>query len=152
MKTILRVLFLTVAVALAADAPDPIIGTWTLNVAKSKFSPGPAAKSVTRTYAQTAQGVALTVKGVAADGSPISWHSTFKYDGKEYPVTGSPDIDMLSLHRVNANTVKNTVKKAGNVLGTGTRTVSADGKVMTLSAKGMDAKGPYDNVAVYDKQ
>src|ERR1039458_4253954 len=27
------------AVALAADAPNPDVGTWTLNLAKSKFSP-----------------------------------------------------------------------------------------------------------------
>ena len=25
--------------------PDPVVGTWVLNVAKSKFSPGPAPKS-----------------------------------------------------------------------------------------------------------
>src|ERR1017187_2642008 len=59
------------AVALAASAPDSSVGTWTLNLANSKFSPGPAPKSVTRTYAESAEGTTLTVNGVAADGSPI---------------------------------------------------------------------------------
>jgi hypothetical protein len=141
------------AVALAADAPNPVVGTWTLNLAKSKFSPGPAPKSQTRTYAETAQGTALTVTGVAADGSPISGQSTFKYDGKDYPITGSPDYDTLSLKRINGSTVKSTQKKAGKPVGTTTRTISAHGKVLTLSSKGTDAKGtPYDNVGVYDKQ
>jgi hypothetical protein len=38
-------------------------------------------------------------------------------------------------------------------VGTTTRTISAHGKVLTLSSKGVDAKGiPHDDVAVYDKQ
>jgi len=141
------------AVALAAEAPNPVVGTWTLNLANSKFNPGPAPKSQTRTYAQTAQGTALTFNGVAADGSAVSGQSTFKYDGKDYPITGSPDFDTLSLKRINGSTVKSTQKKAGKVVGTTTRTISAHGKVLTLSSKGTDAKGmSYDNVLVFDKQ
>lgn len=141
------------AVALAADAPDPIVGTWTLNVAKSKFTPGPAPKSQTRTYTQSAQGTALTFQGVAADGSPMSGQSTFKYDGKDYPITGSADYDMLSLKRLNGTTVRSTMKRAGKPVGTTIRSVSGHGKVMTLSTKAKDVKGvPFDWVAVYDKQ
>lgn len=138
---------------MAADAPDPAIGTWTLNLTKSKFGPGRAANSETRTYARTEQDVTLTVKGVAADGSPISYQATYKYDGKDYPVTGSSVIDTLSVRRVNASSVRFTAKKAGKVVLTGTRSISADGKVLTHSTKGTDAKGiPFDDVAVYDKQ
>jgi hypothetical protein len=141
------------AAAVAADAPDPVIGTWTLNVAKSRFSPGPAPKSQTRTYTQTAQGTALTFSGVAADGSSVSGQSTFNYDGKEYPITGSPDFDTLSLQRINGSTVKSKLKRGGKAVGTTTRTISAHGKVMTLATKGRDVKGaPYDNVMVFDKQ
>jgi hypothetical protein len=141
------------ATAFAASAADPAIGTWTLNVEKSKFSPGPAPKSGTRTYAQTADGIAVTFNGVAADGSPTSGKSTFKYDGKDYPMTGSPDFDTLSLKRVNATTVKSVQKKDGKVVGWTTRTVSAHGKVLTLSSKGTNVKGaPFHSVAVYDKQ
>jgi hypothetical protein len=141
------------ATAFAASKADPAIGTWTLNVEKSKFTPGPGPKSATRTYAQTADGIALTYSGVAADGSPISGQSTFKYDGKDYPITGSPDFDTISLKRVNATTVKSTQKKNGAVIGWTTRSVSAHGKVLTLSSKGKDAKGaPFHSVAVYDKQ
>src|ERR1700686_5886511 len=81
--------------ASAASAADPAIGTWTLNVEKSAFSPGPGPKSATRTYAQTSDGLALTYSGVAADGSAFSGKSTFKYDGKDYPITGSPDYDAI---------------------------------------------------------
>jgi hypothetical protein len=137
----------------AADAPDPVIGTWTLNLAKSKFTPGPAPKSSTRTYAQTAQGTSLSVSGVAADGSAISIQTTFNYDGKDYPYTGSPNYDSLSLKRVNGSTVKSVLKKNGKVVGSTTRTISAHGKVLTLTTKFTDAKGAaHDEVSVYDKQ
>jgi hypothetical protein len=136
-----------------AKSHDPVIGTWVLNVEKSKFTPAPGPKSATRTYAQTADGIELTFSGVAADGSAISGSSTFKYDGKDYPITGTPDYDTLSLKRVNATTVKSTQKKDGKVVAWTTRKVSEHGKVLTLSSKGKDAKGAaYHSVAVYDKQ
>lgn len=160
MRTILRALLVGTVVAFgvsvvasAADAADPIVGTWTLNLAKSKFNPGPALKSQTRTYAQTAKGIELTLKGVAADGSAMSAHSTFKYDGKDYPYTGVSYFDSLSLKQVDAHTVTSTQKMAGKVVGTTTRTLSADGKVLTLASKGTNAKGAqFDDLMVYDRQ
>lgn len=139
--------------ALAADAPDPVLGTWTLNVAKSKFSSGQAFKSQTRTYVQTAQDVTWTANTVAADGSTRSAQCTFKYDGKDYPVTGSSVYETLSLKRVSARTVAFIGKKAGKVTETGTRKVSADGKVLTVSIKGTDARGvAFNDIEVFDKQ
>src|ERR1700694_2326193 len=112
-----------------AKAHDLVIGTWALNVEKSKFNPGPAPKSQTRTYAQTADGTALTFNGVAADGSSISGQSTFKYDGKDYPITGSPDYDTLALKR-HGSTVTSVQKKDGKVVARTTRTISGHGKVL----------------------
>lgn len=159
MKAILRALLVGILVDLIgsavafADAPDPETGTWTLNLAKSRFSPGPAPKSQTRTYARTAQGVTFAIKGVTAGGSPVSYQSTYKYDGKDYPVTGSSIIDTLSVERVNPSTVRFTGKKAGKVVETGTRKVSADGKVLTVSVKGTTAKGvQFREVGIYDRQ
>jgi type IV secretory pathway VirJ component len=141
------------ALARAADATDSVVGTWTLNLAKSKYTPGPAPKSQTRTYAETADGISLTVTGVAADGSPISQQSTFKYDGKKYAITGSPDYDTLSLTRVNASTVKSQMLRADKHVGDTTRSISHNGKVLTLATKGTNAQGKhYDFVAVFDKQ
>jgi hypothetical protein len=133
--------------ALASDASDPRLGTWKLNLAKSKF-PGSAPKYLTRTYAQTAQGVSVKVDGVALDGSPIFQQLTFKYDGKDYPYTGARDFDMVSTKRVDARTSIYTLKKQGKIVGTGTATVSADGMVLTLSS---DVEGAT-TVLVHDKQ
>lgn len=160
MQTLFRTLLLgTVlaiggtAVASAGSATDPVVGTWKLDLAKSKFSPGPAPKSQTRTYAATADGIDLAYDGVAADGSAVSGKSSFKYDGKDYPITGSSDYDTLTLKQIDANTIESTQKKAGKAVGKTTRTVSKDGKVLTLKSKGTDAKGrAYENTMVFDKQ
>jgi len=139
--------------AWAASASSQLIGTWTLDLARSKFNPGPAPQSDTRKYELSAQGVTVTVNVVRASGSVMSEHSTYKSDGKDYPLIGNPNVDALSLRRINASTTEITQKLSGKVVGTETRIISADGKIMTISSNGTNAKGlPFDRVAVYDKQ
>jgi hypothetical protein len=138
---------------LAAQGADPVIGTWVLNVAKSKFSPGPAPKSESRTYVMAGQEIKATSKGVDGDGKPATGEWTVVYDGKDRPTTGDPDADMLSLKRIDAFTTEFTQKKAGKVVSSGTRAISRDGKVMTITTKGTNAKGQTVNdVAVFEKR
>src|SRR5712691_10991315 len=101
------------AVHLAAQAADPLVGTWELNIAKSTYNPGPAPKSETRTYVVVGQDIKATSKGVDADGKPTSGQWTVTYDGKDRPATGSPDLDALSLKRIDTFTSEFTLKKAG---------------------------------------
>jgi hypothetical protein len=156
MHTVFKILAVGAIFALGTSialAADPAIGTWKLNIAKSTFSPGPAPRSQTRTYAESAQGMALTVRTVAADGKESTTTLTFKDDGKPYPVSGNPDFDMVSVTRVDALTVHSTQTKAGVTVGTGVRTVSKDGKTLTFAQKGSHATGvKYDDVSVYDRQ
>src|SRR6266436_1509073 len=114
-------------------AADPTAGTWKLNPAKSKYSPGPAPQSATMTYEDTADGIKRTGENVLPDGTKTSFEYTAKYDGKDYPVTGSDTYDAVALKRVNDHTVETTLKKSGKVMTTGRRVVSKDGKTMTLT-------------------
>lgn len=140
------------AVRLLSQAADPASGTWELNLAKSKFSPGPAPKSQTRTYEVTGDDVKYSLKGIGGDGKSVLVEYTAKYDGKDYPVTGATDFDTISLKRVNATTANATLKKGGKVVQTARRVVSKDGKSLTLTTKGTNAKGQaVNNVAVFDK-
>jgi hypothetical protein len=139
--------------SLSAQAADPMSGTWELNLAKSKFTPGPAPKNQTRTYDVTGEDVKFTAKGINADGKPTLVEYTAKYDGKDYPVTGSQNFDAISLKRVDAVTSEATLKKGGKVVQTTKRVVSKDGKTLTLTAKGTNAKGQAVNdVLVFDKR
>ena len=159
MKTILHAflgaLLLVTATALAAgSSADPVVGTWTLNVAKSKVSPGPPPKSETRTYSESADGTTmLTSRTVSAEGKEDTVSMSYKADGKDYPVTGSPAFDTVSVKRISSHSVSYSVKKAGKVVVTGRRTVSKDGKELTLTGTGTDKSGAkVAQTMVYDKQ
>ena len=144
--------FALVATTVAAAA-DPAIGTWILNVDKSKFHDGAAPKSLTRTYSAGAAGTDMKVAGVAADGTAISQTATLTYDGKDCAITGNPAFDTLSLTKINGTTVKSELKKDGKIVGHSTRTVSGKGQVLTLSTALKTAKGgTTHDVAVFDKQ
>ncbi len=136
----------------AAATPDPVVGTWQLNVAKSKFTSGPALKSQTRTYSQSADSITLVIKSVSADGKEATMHTTYKLDGKDYPVTGV-DWDALSGKQVDSNTAEFTLKKGGKAVGTASRTVSKDGKTLTSKQSTTNAKGEKtENELVLDKK
>ena len=140
-----------VGVTAFAQASDPLVGTWKLNVAKSK---GRAAKSGTTTIDAVGKGVKLSVELVDADGVARKWGFTADYDGKDNPVTGnSPYGDVAALTRVDANTTRITNKQGGKVTSVQTIVVSNDGKTRTTTTKGTGAKGEsIDSVAFYEKQ
>jgi hypothetical protein len=137
----------------AADA-DTRLGTWKLNVAKSTYDPGPAPKSSMRTYAPFGgDGVTFTSDTVNADGSRTKTSFSLHYDGKDYPEADSANrYDTISSKRIDAYTTEITQKKAGKVVQTGRIVVSKDGKMLTSTLKGTNAKGPYTNVQVFDRQ
>jgi hypothetical protein len=136
-----------------AQRADPLVGTWELNVAKSKYTPGPAPKSETRTYVVAGKDIEASSKGVDGSGNPTTASWTVNYDGKDRPQTGNPNADALSLKRVNAFDAKFTQKRAGKVVITGTRTISRNGKVLTIRTKGTTASGQtLNNVEVFEKR
>lgn len=141
------------ATTLTAQTTDRAIGSWALDVAKSTYSLTAMPKSLTVTYTTASQGLTVTTKGVDAQGNPTSTGYTASYDGKDYPATGSPDYDMVSLRRISASIVHITRKKGGKVVSTLQRVVSPDGKALTVTRKGTDAKGQTaTDVAVFEKQ
>ena len=137
-----------------AQSSDPRLGTWKLNLAKSTYAAGTAPKSVTFTSEAAGAGIKSTVDVVAADGTVQHWVVTTNYDGKDTPLVGTNVQDeTVARTRVDANTVKMVYKKAGKVISTQSSVVSKDGKTITITSTGTDAKGQtVKSVAVYDKQ
>jgi hypothetical protein len=150
------VVFAAVVLALgvSAFAADVNIGTWKLNVAKSKFDPGPALKSQTlKIEAWGDDGVKYASDGVGPDGKPIHWEFQAKYDGKAVPFKGNPDADMITYKRIDANIVEATTTLKGKPAQTARIVVSKDGKTRTLTQTGKNASGrDVRNVLVYEKQ
>ena len=132
----------------------PMIGTWKVNLAKSKYSPGPPPRSNTVIWEAVGQGLRSRGESIDAQGNPTKTDSgVFSFDGKSTPYTGSPAFDASSYKQVNASTFEGTRTKAGKVVQTITIVLSADGKSRTVTTTGVDEKGQQiNNVAVYDKQ
>jgi len=141
-----------ISIAVAAGA-DPVVGTWQLNLSKSTFTAGPAVKSQTRTYSQSGQRITLVLKSVGADGKESTTRTTYQLDGKDYPVSGAPDYDSLTVKQVDANSAEAVLKKGGKTVGTTTRTVSKDGKTLTAKTKLTAATGQTsESTLLFDKQ
>ncbi len=158
MRKILSLVLIASAFAAgaAAFAADNSLGTWKVNVDKSKFTPAPLpVKSLTSVRESVPDGVKVTNTGERADGTAINATYTAKYDGSPTSVSGqgSP-YDTVSLKQVNANTFTWEAKKSdGKYHSHGRLVISPDGKTMTLSAKGTDQDGkPMTVTLVYDKQ
>jgi hypothetical protein len=149
-----------VLLAVVGSAPlyaqsNPLVGTWKLNVTKSKFDPGPAPKSLTRTVEAQGEGVKYTFDGLSGDGKPLAYSFAVKFDGKDNPIMGSmpSGADTISAKRIDSNNFEATLKKGGKVIGTSKVTVSKDGMVTTVESKGTNAAGvKTHDVQVYDKQ
>ena len=138
---------------LAQSSSDAWIGNWTLNVAKSKFDPGPGPKSETRTYEMTPDGVRMTVHVEPASGEPRTEISNYKLDGKPYPLSNNPDADAVAVTRVNSREIRATELRGGKVIGHVTRVVSKDGKVLTMTNSMTTAAGQSQRESrVYDRQ
>jgi hypothetical protein len=138
----------------AFGADNPVHGTWKQNLSKSKFTPGPAPTSPATLRIETEKtGEMITVERVDADGKTNSYSYKGLYDGTPQKVSGSSFGDTVTLKQINSSTVEINWTRDGKTSRTSTRTVSKDGKTMTVRAKGTDAKGqPYSSVSVFEKQ
>jgi uncharacterized Zn-binding protein involved in type VI secretion len=149
---VLLVLAICAAATAASAADDPFNGTWQLNTAKSKYTPGPAPDKATVTI--QSDGTTMTVKGDSSyEGKPLVTTYTVKLDGTPAAVQGSPVIDMVSVRKVDDRTRQFTNMKDGKTVGESRATVSADGKTATVTGSGVNPKGVrVEFTAVYDKQ
>lgn len=138
--------------AAAAQAPDPLVGTWKLDLAKSTYKSGPTPKSVTVVIDAAGKGIKVAVDAVTADG-PMKWSYTSARDGKDAPVTGHPYYQAAAVTQSSPTEGTIVYKSGGKAVVTAKTAVSKDGKTLTVTTSGTDAKGQaLSSVAVYTKQ
>jgi hypothetical protein len=130
---------------------DQLVGAWRLIVAKSRYRPGPAPTSETRTYVRDGQNVLGVIQRAFADGRRERIEYTANYD-REYPVTGTEEYDHVVLKRLDKHTSEAVLSHAGRVFGTARRVIAADGKSMTITFRRDSESGvSVLNFAVYEK-
>ena len=152
--TALAIGVFALAALATAQSKDPFVGSWRLDAAKSKYTPGPGPKSVTSTYEAAGKGYKVSVRNEPASGPVQQYSYSSNLDGTDSPVTGNnPNADTIAVKRIDASTLELVSKKAGKVTTTQRNVVSADGKTRTVTTTGTDAQGQkVTNVAVFEKQ
>jgi hypothetical protein len=144
---------LALGVAAGAQAPDPLVGTWKLDVAKSTYKPGPAPKSATVVIDAAGKGIKVAIDAVGGDGVAMKWGYTSMRDGMDAPVTGNPAYDTVGVTQASPTEGTIVYKKGDKAIVTVKTAVSKDGKTMTATTTGTDPKGQaMNNVALYTKQ
>jgi hypothetical protein len=154
-----RIFMLTLTLMLASGTlraqNSPLIGTWKMNLTKSKFEGGapPTVPQISKYEAAGSDGLKITTDGVNPAGQKTHTESAVKIDGKDYPVTGDKYRDSQSMKQIDAHTWQLSSKKDGVVVRLLRRTVSPDGKTMTSASVGINPNGVFSHdVIVYDKQ
>ena len=137
----------------SAQAPNAHVGTWKINLAKSKFVPGPGPQSQTVVYAAADGGLKLTADGVDAKGAKTHSEYTAKFDGKPVAFTGNANADMVTIKQIDPRTIESVWTLKGKATLTIRSTVAAYGKSRTTMQTGTDAAGQKVNSSVvYDRQ
>ena len=134
-----------------AQPDERLLGTWRLDVSKSKYEPGPPPVSETRIYSKEASGLKGLIRRRFADGrdETIEYGADFDH---EYPVSGTKTYDAVKFKRIDALTAEAVLSHAGRVFGTARRTISEDGQTMTIVFRREDGASTVRNVAIYRKE
>ncbi len=145
-RSLIAILFASATlVAAQATQTDALAGTWKLNVAKSKFKPGPAPKNETVTIAPDGK---TTVEGVTPDGQTTTWSFTPSGDAA-VPIQGLENSTVIC--RRTGNVSEDTWNLDGATL-KARAVLSSDGKTVTYTQTGKDKQGgPIHNVRVYER-
>lgn len=154
-QALLFTTFVMVVVGTAlAQSNSAEVGTWKLNLDKSKYKDGRGPKRATHKIESAGEGIKTIVDGVSGDGTVRHYEFTAKYDGKDHPLVGnSANGDMIALTRINATTIQAVTKHGGQIAVTMTWVLSSDAQTLTITSTGTNVFGqPVNNVSVYDRQ
>ena len=136
-------------------AADPWVGTWKLNVAKSKFTPVmPAPKEEIVVIHEIGNQLELIFSCKQTDGSPISYKGTRPAQGGtvdiQPPPPGGQSFIEVVIEPGNWCLV---ALRDGKQVYLDHSVVSKDGKKGISTIKGLDANGkPYEGLMIWEKQ
>jgi hypothetical protein len=148
----LRRLSLFLPLMIFAETKDLGLGTWVFVPEKSTYESGPAPKESKRQWIAQGDSVQFLHDGVNAEGKPFHTEFTVKYDGKPAPFVGGTLYDAVSLKLKSPHLVEQTFTLQGKVTVRATRTISKDGKTMTIDSRGERKDGTkFKNLLVYKR-
>jgi hypothetical protein len=154
-KVISGLLALGLFAFLLLGAENPFVGTWKLNVAKSKFYKGHEAKEMTLVVAVEGDVTTVSLNGTVGEGQALAFKYNVPTAGGPINYTeGAPPAGTSdSLKKIDDRTVELTSTMNGKLVFKQHIVVSPNHKPMTIRESGVDEKGmPVRGLHVYDRQ
>ena len=142
-------------IALFAQAAEPLVGVWNVDVFKSVYVTGQP--PVRRAITVEAVGDSLKVTQETTNqgfniSETIKIEYTAKIDGKDYPIKNS-GLDTVALRKIDATTYERTGKIKGMPTETANMKLSNGNRTMTIATKGTtDTGAEYARTEVFNKQ
>ena len=139
----------------AAQTPSTWFGSWSLNIGRSTYDPGPPPyKRATYTIEPWgSDGMKVTYDMVHPRGGVTHLEWQGRIDGKDYPLQGIDAFVTYAYNQVSPDVYETIVKMGGRVAAKSTVSVSPDGKTMTTTTKGVDSSGKaVTTITVYERQ
>ena len=139
LKTLLRGCLLVVVLCSAVvsasvqSSAHPRVGLWKLNLAKSKFSPGPAPQSNVWRFDRPDGFTVLTISGTNAQGEPTFTHCVLKYDEKDYPLYGAPSVTALQISGTKLGTMSHKIVDPYTMIATPKNSQGVAGNPTTIA-------------------
>ena len=135
----------------SAQPGNALLGTWRVDLAASRYHPGPPVQSETRTYVRQGEGIHGRIDRIHADGrrEVIEYRADVDH---QVAVSGTRAYDAIRLKRIDQYTTEGVLSHAGRVFGYSRRTLSADGRTMTIAFRREEPGDMVDNLVVYRKQ
>jgi hypothetical protein len=145
---------LVFTVAQFANAQNQqLVGTWKVDVAKSKYEPGAAPKNETLRFEPVGDGFKVSLDGVNQQG-PYHSEATGKFDGADVPVVATPARPAkftYSFHRIDDRTWEIVIKVNGERRLLVRNVVSEDGRTMR-GVSTVASRGQVNQDVIYEKQ
>ena len=137
-------------------AADPIIGTWKLNLEKSKLLPNDPlnTKEMIETYRElSGNQIELTWKNITKDGSSSVTVMTYPIQGGAAKILEGDNSSSLIQTKIAQNEWIVTYLRDGKQVFSRHKKISKDGKILRQTLRGIDDEGkPYEVLLVCDKQ
>lgn len=142
------------ALDLAAQTKtDRGVGKWRFLPAVSTYESGPAPRESRRQWIPDGDRVRFLHDGISSDGKPFHTEFTAGYDGLSNPFVGGTLYNSVALRLRSPSRVDQVFRKDGVVTVKATRTISADGKRMTIDSRGTLPTGKrFRNLLVYERE
>jgi hypothetical protein len=142
---------------------DPFLGTWKLDVGKSKFSPvwqammktAPPKEETSVIREVGADEFEMTITGILTDGKPLAVKATFPRQGGAVKLQQGPFPEGMAIvsTRIDSNNGYATYLLNGKQVFVAQNVISENGKTMQVTTRGMDAQGkPFEQLLVLAKQ